>query len=172
MSTNYYLRKRASQQQLDELIELINNARNDMSQYRNISEKAMELNNDIHLGKRSCGWKFLWNTNMTFDHSHKVIGKLYDLTQDSLFSLIRNPEYEVFDEYNELQDKDEFIKMALEWGEDDGYDGVLNSPEESSRWSLRQEQLPYQKLGYEFKKDTQACFISDGLRFSIFDNFC
>ena len=64
----------------------------------------------VHLGKRSSGWKFLWNWND---------GKYYRTKKD-LLGFIRSGR--VVNEYGELIDAEEFIKMALEWGQPDGYD--------------------------------------------------
>ena len=62
----------------------------------------------IHIGKRSSGWKFLWNFNDDKYYSNK----------EQLFKFIRSGR--IVDEYGELQDTEEFIKMALEWGQPDG----------------------------------------------------
>ena len=62
----------------------------------------------IHIGKRSSGWKFLWNFQE---------GKFYT-NKEELFKFIRSGR--IVDEYGELQDTEEFIKMALEWGQPDG----------------------------------------------------
>ena len=65
---------------------------------------------NIHLGKRSGGWKFIWNWNS---------GKYYK-TKDELFEFIRNGR--VVDEYGQQIDVEEFITMALDWGKEDGWD--------------------------------------------------
>ena len=64
---------------------------------------------NIHIGKRSSGWKFLWNFQD---------GKFYT-NKSELLKFIRSGR--VVDEYGELQDTEEFIKMVLEWGQPDGY---------------------------------------------------
>jgi hypothetical protein len=67
----------------------------------------------IHLGKRSSGWKFTWNF-----HNNK-----YYSNKEELFEFIRSGR--VVDEYGTEIEVEEFIKMALEWGEPDGH--VLNA---------------------------------------------
>jgi len=62
----------------------------------------------IHLGKRSSGWKFCWNFNK----------EKYFKDKKSLLSFIRSGR--VVDEYGEQIDVEEFITMALEWGQPDG----------------------------------------------------
>lgn len=70
-------------------------------------EFTKDLN--VHLGKRSGGWKFCWNF-----HNNK-----YYSNKEELFEFIRSGR--VVDEYGEKIDCEEFIKMALEWCED-GWD--------------------------------------------------
>ncbi len=62
----------------------------------------------IHLGKRSSGWKFCWNFNNNKYYSNK----------EELLAFIRSGR--VVNEYGEEQDVEEFIEMALNWGEPDG----------------------------------------------------
>jgi hypothetical protein len=57
----------------------------------------------IHLGKRSSGWKFLWNFN----------GGKYYRTKNDLFEFIRSGR--VVNEYGEEINQEEFIEMALNW---------------------------------------------------------
>ena len=66
----------------------------------------------IHIGKRSSGWKFLWNFN----------DNKYYTNKEELLTFIRSGR--IIDEYGEVQDTEEFIKMSLEWGQPDGC--VLN----------------------------------------------
>ena len=70
-----------------------------------------EFTNDmsIHLGKRSMGWKFCWNFHD---------GKYYT-NKEELLDFIRKGK--VVDEYGETIEVDEFIEMALSWGEPDGW---------------------------------------------------
>lgn len=62
----------------------------------------------IHLGKRSSGWKFCWNF-----HNDK-----YYSTKEELLAFIRSGR--VVDEYGREENVEEFIQMALNWGEPDG----------------------------------------------------
>jgi hypothetical protein len=65
---------------------------------------------NIHLGKRSSGWRFTWNF-----HNDK-----YYSNKEELLEFIRAGR--VVDEYGTWIDNEEFIKMALEWGQPDGWD--------------------------------------------------
>lgn len=64
---------------------------------------------EIHLGKRSMGWKFCWNF-----HKNK-----YYKDKTSLETFIRSGR--VIDEYGEEISPDEFLEMAYTWCVD-GYD--------------------------------------------------
>lgn len=65
---------------------------------------------NVHIGKRSNGWKFLWNWN----------NEKYYKTKDELFKFIRTGR--IIDEYGNQLSTSQFIEMALEWGKDDGWD--------------------------------------------------
>jgi hypothetical protein len=62
----------------------------------------------VHLGKRSGGWKFCWNFNNNKYYSNK----------EQLLAFIRSGR--VVNEYGEEENIEEFITMALEWGQPDG----------------------------------------------------
>lgn len=62
----------------------------------------------VHLGKRASGWKFCWNFNDNEHYSNKK----------ELLDFIRSGR--VVDEYGMEIDPEEFIEMALEWGQPDG----------------------------------------------------
>lgn len=64
----------------------------------------------VHIGKRSSGWKFLWNFHR----------KEYYSDKEELFEFIRRGR--IVNEYYEEIDVEEFIQMALEWGQPKGYD--------------------------------------------------
>ena len=62
----------------------------------------------IHLGKRSSGWRFCWNFHNNQYYQDKA----------SLLAFIRAGR--VVDEYGEEMNVEEFLDMALEWGQPDG----------------------------------------------------
>ena len=62
----------------------------------------------IHLGKRSSGWKFCWNF-----HKDK-----YYSTKEELLAFVRSGR--IVDEYGSEHGVEDFIEMALNWGEPDG----------------------------------------------------
>ena len=105
---------------------------------------------NIHLGKRSSGWKFCWNF-----HKDK-----YYHDKQSLLNFIRDGR--VVDEYGEEQDVNEFIVMALNWGEPDGL--VVNE--------IYRIQQRSKGAGSFFDKPEYDDIIIDGLRVSSATDFC
>ena len=106
---------------------------------------------NIHLGKRSGGWKFCWNFHKNKHYSNK----------EELLEFIRSGR--VVDEYGEEWNVEEFIAMALEWGEPNGL--VVN---EEYRRSERVKGHGSFWLDSEKYDD----LIIDGLRVSSSTDFC
>lgn len=158
MGTNYYRipSVREMGEKKSKLIEDIKNIDISSSsiiyKFKIIDDKSEQISywdkfvedTSIHLGKRSSGWKFLWNFNDNKYYSNK----------EELFNFIRTGR--IVDEYGEEMDVEEFIKMALEWGQPDGLDG------ETYR---RQHPRQYH---YDFEKKEQYI---DGLRVAPYTDF-
>lgn len=102
----------------------------------------------IHLGKRSSGWRFNWNFH----------NNLYYSSKDELFEFIR--EGRVVDEYGSLEENEEFIKMALEWGVPNGR--IFGSEEDKK---LHPDE-------YRYLISAEPCKIIDGLIVSPHTEFC
>ena len=99
---------------------------------------------NIHLGKRSRGWKFIWNWND---------GRYYK-TKEELFKFIRDGR--VVDEYGEQIDVEEFITMALDWGKDDGWDSETyykENPRYRTLWSSEKHEQYIDGLRVSTSKD-------------------
>lgn len=105
---------------------------------------------NIHLGKRSMGWKFCWNF-----HNNK-----YYSNKEELLKFIRSGR--VVDEYGDEQNVEEFIEMALGWGQPDGQ--VVN---EEYRKKQRMN-----GMGDFFLDAMYDDKIIDGLRVSSVTDFC
>jgi hypothetical protein len=108
------------------------------------------MDTNIHLGKRSSGWKFCWNF-----HKDK-----YYHDKESLLDFIRSGR--VVDEYGEEQNVNEFIVMALNWGEPEVL--VVNE--------IYRIQQRSKAAGSFFDKPEYDDRIVDGLRVSSSDDFC
>ena len=100
----------------------------------------------IHLGKRSMGWKFCWNFHD---------GKFYT-NKEELIKFIRSGR--IVDEYGSQIDVEDFIEMALNWGQPDGLVLDENYFSEHERHSVFNSSHYYDK-------------IIDGLRVSSSTNF-
>jgi hypothetical protein len=101
----------------------------------------------IHLGKRSSGWKFCWNFHKNRHYHDK----------ESLLEFIRAGR--VVNEYGEEIPTEEFIQMALDWGQPDGW--VHNA-----EYEKHQRELGHKTWGPSYY-DT----IIDGLRVSTSTEF-
>jgi len=105
----------------------------------------------IHLGKRSSGWKFCWNF-----HNNK-----YYSDKEELLEFIRAGR--VVDEYGEEQNVEEFITMALEWGQPDGL--IVNE-------EYRKKERSKGHGSFWLDNQRYDDLIIDGLRVSSSTEFC
>lgn len=100
MGTNVYanLRQPSDFMEYDKVEQLAKN--HDFDGIRKWIERQNEnmSNNTIHIGKRSGGWKFLFNHNNW---------QYYDYTRESIDSFLREC-YEIEDEYGEKMSVDDF----------------------------------------------------------------
>ena len=192
MGTNFYARIIPKEEDKQKLIDAINN-----NQYDVIEDLALELygrrndysgvGNEIHLGKRSGGWKFLWNPNVikvwdseACDYAYNYV---YPLTKEGITNFVMREDVIITDEYGETFSAEEFLEMAFSWGEPDGYTGKTyeESHKEESYyknyyWSKKYQRSMHSEndemwfdLGYIVE---YYDFESDGLRFSTSINFC
>lgn len=190
MSTNYYARIIPREEDKQKLIDKINN-----NKYNEIVDLASELygrrdeysrlGNVIHLGKRSCGWKFLWNSNVIqycdgyVDEETKEFmpvykfDTIYPLTKEGITNFVMRNDVLVYDEYDELQNKEEFLNMAFDWGQPNG----LTSKEyqENPKYNAGRYYPIDERDAKKWKdfgvKVEYYDFESDGLRFSTSINF-
>ena len=198
MSCNYYTHIIPSKKRKKELYDAIE--ANDFHLINKLTDEMynpirVEYGEDyiiggvVHLGKRSNGWKFLWNPNVfVIRHGHleDINGRrtyipdpdtalyVYPLTKKGLHDFIFREDVMVYDEYGELQDKEEFWKMALEWGYEKGNEGWDAASYEKGHTSypVTGELTDLLKReGYKFTSCTNSDFYSDGLRFAGFTEF-
>lgn len=184
MGTNYYARiipKEKDKETLKKAID--NNDYNTITKlYNELYGELNEYNHkggEIHLGKASYGWKFLWNSNIHkyYDDEYDINGnfisvckywKPYELTKDGIREFIMRDDVEIYDEYGDLEDKEEFINYAFNKEGLDGYKYHLEHPDEIV-WRDSEDTLkPFRDLGYS---PEYGNFYSDGLRFSTSINF-
>lgn len=174
MGTNYYARKFPTPRQVHLLKEKINlNYYNDIKRLVNSLYGTRSQDNpsgsEIHLGKRSGGWKFLWNPNI-YRIDKDSTSQAYPLTKQGIVDFLMQEDVSIYDEYNRLLDKKEFIEMAFNW---DGYDSDSYHeahPEVPGYIHHSKETEFFKSLGYELNK-TNSEFYSDGLRFAACTEF-
>ena len=142
MSTNYYLRHKPSFTQINELTDLIRSTK-DGEHFQEVIDMVNKIYGEpdeydqskdwgkLHIGKCSSGWKFQWCPNIikkdvSYMEDDEYITKYeyeyrYPLTKQGLTEFIMRDDIVVVDEYDEVQDKQEFLDMAFNW-DVDGWD--------------------------------------------------
>lgn len=197
MGTNYYARILPTKERRKELHDAIE--ANDFPLVKKLSDELygrIELDygtheiigGEAHLGKLSCGWKFLWNPNVfVIRQGHmedsptgrryvpdpSIPKYLYPLTKLGLHDFIFRDDVLVYDEYGEEQNKEEFWKDALEWGQPDGWDvaGYERKHKEHIYPVTGELTDLLRQEGYKFTSYSNSDFYSDGLRFAGFTEF-
>lgn len=209
MGTNYYGRIIPTKKRKEELYSLIDT--DDFSkiideidhsygQFK-LDWEGNPTGGEVHLGKRSAGWKFLWNPNIYLvrtGHLEKTKNKdgsttttwikgpnsafyLYPLTKKGIKSFIDREDIRIFNEYDEEQDKEEFFNMAINWTtwkNEEAWDSRTYTEWELSRNPNYKEYRntgEYIDLlineGFKFISNSRSDFYSDGLRFATNTEF-
>ena len=198
MGTNFYAhiiptkkRQEEIKEALDkgsfrEITQLVNSTYGNYSEWDGRAE--IEPYGIIHLGKRSGGWKFLWNPNTyVVRHGHYDENRnwiqdpdtgyyLYPLTKKGIKAFIDREDVEIYDEYGNIQDKEKFFKEAISWttwkGKEawDSDSHHRDNPDERI-YVCGNELVKYLlSEGYSLSED-RSDFYSDGLRFSTSTDF-
>lgn len=199
MGTNYYARIIPKEEDKQKLIDFIkynhfNVIESLASKLYGKRNKYNRKGNVIHLGKRSSGWKFLWNPNVIkyadgyLDENKQYVpvfkyDYVYPLTKQGITDFCNREDIIITNEYDERQDPKEFLEMAFSWGEPDGW--TAKTYEEDPRsgpssyrnyyWSEKYQRVMHSRddemwfdLGYIVEYYN---FESDGLRFSTSIDF-
>ena len=167
MGTNVYMRriptatqkedlKRLLKKQYEEDIasidrdEELHPAREDWQLAAEIEKTRKRIYEEVHIGKRSCGWKFLFAPNP--EH--------YDETKESILQFIHQDGWYLLDEYGDKIDPDLFWDQYVACMED-GWTG-----EAHDRWEREQgHYVQFPAANYEH-------VTAEGLRFAIDADFC
>ena len=139
----------------------------------------------VHLGKSSRGWKFLWNPNVYVIRNGHLEGEerryvqdpntayyLYPLTKQGIRDFVMRKDVAIYNEENEQEDKEEFLKYAFSKSE--GLDAKSYEEEDPNvkRWECRSELIDLlEQEGFKFTSWTKSDFYSDGLRFASYTEF-
>ena len=188
MGTNYYARLKINPRLKEELITAIKK-----DKYNKVLEMSQLLYGDrgdyydgsvIHLGKRSCGWSFLWNTNARLEYDKETKSRkpklLYPLTKKGIREFLEKNKATIVSEYysddnpeqndrDDIMSIDDFLEMAFNWKGMNHEEYDKNHPDENTWYSSERADFA-QMLG--FYSSTSHDFESDGLRFSTSTKFC
>lgn len=156
MGTNYYAIKKKDREYMRKKREIINLLKE--NNLEGASEKLEELNQvyaiGIHLGKKSYGWRFL------FDHNDE---KYYESNKTSIKEFLRKG-YIIRDEYGRLVSKREFWKMVTLSMKDKKNIGNMEYDMEYPEYAYPYS-YPPDKIAQKY--NVSHCeYYNDGLRFS------
>ena len=194
MGTNYYARIIPTKERKKEIITavlnddfpLINKLIDET--YGSPAAEEYELTGgNIHLGKASVGWKFLWNPNIyKLSNGHLEEGNVwviddptilqfYELNKKSITDFVNQDNVLIYDEYGEQQDKKEFLEYAFNkdgWDSESYYKWEREQyPERKNFWNYKTNYVEFLiSLGYKMNEG-YSDFYSDGLRFATYTEF-
>lgn len=157
MGTNFYLYKKLKKKQEKEAIRLIKE-----KNYEAAKEILAEVE-PIHIGKRSMGWKFLWDVHK-FEH--------FEPNKRSIHKFLKSGE--IRNEYGETFTFDEFINDEIAHCIDNGVDIAEyyeEKPEERRYYSRPQ---PWEAEAYSSRNIEPNCygeFYIGKYRCSIHEDF-
>lgn len=165
MGTNFYFIPKISDEAISNI--LIKAKKLDKNRdYSDVKDLYNELQNvldtEIHLGKRSCGWQFLWNHNDL---------KYYQPNLESIQKFLKETEGTIKDEYGDTFTYEQFFENEVKgclYADDNHitiemYDKAYNT---MSYW--HEEVL---KVGNKEYKSTNGEFIINDLRFATTTEF-
>lgn len=156
MGTNFYahipLRKRELKEKVIEAID-----KEDLDEAEIIINEAKE-NHCVHLGKRSGGWKFLFNSNDE---------KYYECSKKGIEDFIIKNVAVIKDEYGSIYSLEEF------WDEVKALDKGIDAVEYYKQYpNERYYHVGYYGVLEKYHPNQYDEFYNDGLRFTTCTSFC
>lgn len=162
MGTNFYFRRIPTEQEKQDIINLIAD-----DKFDDANEILNESTKKIHLCKRSCGWQ------MGFDHNN---GEYYYPSRTSLENFLRTSRGEIIDENGRTYSHFEFWKEVDSWNSNkynnwDSSKDIEHNKLEGHIVYICKEDIKnvYNRFGI---KTLVNDFYSEGLRFNVFTSFC
>lgn len=152
MGTNFYLIKKLPRDKKDRIIKLI-----EEDEYEKAKE---EIPDPIHIGKRSAGWKFLWNAH-EFEY--------FSPTKESLIEWLNSGD--IVDEYGEKFTFDQFWNEELVF---EGYDlekYYNENPSTSYKYYESLTNIRIYKQNFNVDVNKHGEFYIDNLRFTCCTEF-
>ena len=161
MGTNFYCRRIPTQDQLNEIANLVCN-----HQIDDAIDKLHEVNKQIHICKRSSGWQ------IGFDHNN---GEYWQPTRESVNAFISQSDIIVFDEYKKEYTVEEFWDAINEHNRDpnNNWDSTKDIEEQiNSNCSCVICWPDIRKVKEMFGIRTNVNdFYNGGLRWNVFTDF-
>lgn len=162
MGTNFYCRRIPTQDQLNEIADLVCN-----QQIDDAIDKLHEVNKQIHICKRSGGWQ------IGFDHNN---GEYWQPTRESVNAFISQSDITIFDEYKKEYTVEEFWNEIDEHNRDpyndwDSMKDIQNQMKFDDSCFICWSDI--RKVEEMFGiKTTVNDFYNGGLRWNVFTDFC
>lgn len=149
MGTNFYYKIPLKKREVKELRDMIT----ETPDYDEITYKLDEVkdSHEVHLGKRSYGWQFLWNYHN---------GKYYKPTLASIKDFLENGGGHIEDEYGEVFTIEQFFGDEIK-------NFLYKDDNHCDAYSYHEKHLE-DPLTYDI---TMHEFTNDNLRFSRHDEF-
>lgn len=155
MGTNFYLRRKLSQEEKQHIINSINND--------NWNEVRDCLPEDIHIGKRSAGWKFLWDAHYF---------KYFKPSKEALFEWLKSGQ--IIDEYGRKFTFDQFINDEIVNFINNGYTAesyYKEHPRTLNYYSSIIDQFKINCSDFKEYINHYGEFFIDNLRFTVSEDF-
>lgn len=112
MGTNFYAKHIPTEAEYEEMQKALTNRQLDK-----LEELIKQSKSEYHIGKRSCGWQFLFAPHIKlrsgFGNSGEVVSP-WENTLESLKEYLSRPDVEIYDEYGDKFTPDEFWKEIEE----------------------------------------------------------
>ena len=156
MSTNYYLCHVPTVKEHIEMQELLAK-----KQYEELKNKIEEVTHQYHIGKRSCGWQFLFEAGTgdlkPDDDGYYRLNNPWSNNLQSLKEWLSKSEYIIKNEYGDIFTSEQF------WNEE-VKESLYNDPDKYINCEQYYKDKP---RNFDIREFTS----SDGLRFSM-SEFC
>ena len=160
MGTNFYCKRIPTKEQLNSIADLVVNEKLDEA-----IDELQEVNQKIHICKRSCGWQ------IGFDHNN---GEYYQPTRKSLEEFLSQPDMVIFDEYNQKYTFEEFWKEVDEHNANprNNWDSKkYNQEQNEPSWSICWSDIHNVKEIFRIETYVND-FYNSGMRWNVFTDFC
>lgn len=165
MGTNFYARRILTQEEKEKLLKAI-----ERDNRKEIVKIVSELYSIYHLGKRSSGWDFLWNTNAHEEWNGKEYVTItpYPLNKAGISEFCLRKDIIIEDEYGKTISSEDFLKMAFSWkgiNNEQYYNDPTKDRPFKAFANIHDERTinMFRRLGFEIAWHE---FYNDGLRFS------